>query len=184
MPFGDALAEQNGMAGAVMERVLIDRLGLAIGDVFKLGTQEFRLTAALTNEPDSAGGGFALGPRVIVLKQALAASGLLEAGTLFSSKYRLKLAEDADLDALSAKAEDSLAQSGLRWRDARNGAPGIAQFVERLGAFLVLVGLSGLAVGGVGVSAAVNSYLKSKTSVIATLRTLGAERAVIFQTYF
>jgi len=60
----------------------------------------------------------------------------------------------------------------------------VAQFVERLGAFLILVGLSGLAVGGIGVSAAVRAYLASKTSVIATLRTLGATRATIFQTYF
>lgn len=184
LSIADALAEQSVLPGAVMERILIDRLGIEIGDVFKLGTQEFRLTATLTNEPDSAGGGFGLGPRVIVLKDALEASGLLEAGTLFSSRYRLKLPEVADLDALNAKADANFAQSGLRWRDARNGAPGVAQFVERLGAFLVLVGLSGLAVGGVGVSAAVNSYLKGKTSVIATLRTLGAERAVIFQTYF
>lgn len=184
MPISDALAEQSVLPGAVMERVLIDRLGLATGDVFKLGTQEFRLTAALTHEPDSAGGGFGLGPRIIVRKDALEASGLLGEGTLFSSKYRLELDEGADLDGLSAKASAEFAQSGLRWRDARNGAPGVAQFVDRLGAFLVLVGLSGLAVGGVGVSAAVGSYLKGKTSVIATLRTLGAERAVIFQTYF
>ena len=72
----------------------------------------------------------------------------------------------------------------MRWRDARNGAPGVATFVDRLGAFLVLVGLSGLAVGGVGVSAAVRAYLARKTSVIATLRTLGATRRVIFLTYF
>ena len=184
MPIADALAEQSVLPGAVMERVLVDRLGLEINDIFKLGTQEFRLTAVLTEEPDNAGGGFALGPRIIVRREALAMSGLLDAGTLFSSKYRLKLRDGADLDGLSAKAETEFSQSGLRWRDARNGAPGVAQFVDRLGAFLVLIGLSGLAVGGVGVSAAVNSYLKGKTSVIATLRTLGAERAVIFQTYF
>ncbi len=184
LPIAVALAEQSVLPGAVMEQILADRLGLEISDIFKLGTQEFRLTAILTREPDGAGGGFGLGPRVIVLKDALEASGLLEAGTLFSSKYRLDLPEGSDLDAISKAANDAFANSGLRWRDARNGAPGVAQFVERLGAFLILVGLSGLAVGGVGVSAAVNSYLKSKTSVIATLYTLGAERAVIFQTYF
>lgn len=184
MPIADALAEQSVLPGAVMEQVLIDRLGLQISDIFKLGTQEFRLTAALLSEPDSSGGGFGLGPRIIVRRAALEASGLLEAGTLFSSKYRLALPAGADLDALSAEANAAFAQSGLRWRDARNGAPGVAQFVDRLGAFLILVGLSGLAVGGVGVSAAVSSYLKGKTAVIATLRTLGAERGVIFQTYF
>jgi putative ABC transport system permease protein len=184
LPIALAIGKQSVLPGAVMERVLMDRLGLEIGGVFKLGTQEFRLTAVLVDEPDGAGGGFGLGPRIIVLRDALKGSGLLEAGTLFSSKYRLKLPENSNLDALSKEADEAFAQSGLRWRDARNGAPGVAQFVDRLGAFLVLVGLSGLAVGGVGVSAAVSSYLKGKTSVIATLRTLGAERAVIFQTYF
>ena len=94
------------------------------------------------------------------------------------------LPEGADLDALEAEAESRFRDSGIRWRDMRNGAPGTAQFVDRLGAFLILVGLSGLAVGGIGVSSAVRAYLARKTSVIATLRTLGADRATIFQTYF
>ncbi len=60
----------------------------------------------------------------------------------------------------------------------------MAQFVDRLGAFLILVGLSGLAVGGVGVSAAVRAYLASKTRTIATLRTLGADRRDHFSNLF
>ncbi|MEM9901700.1 MAG: FtsX-like permease family protein, partial [Pseudomonadota bacterium] len=52
------------------------------------------------------------------------------------------------------------------------------------GAFLVLVGLAGLAVGGVGVSSAVRAYLDGKTEVIATLKTLGAESRTIFTAYF
>ncbi|MEO0938351.1 MAG: FtsX-like permease family protein [Pseudomonadota bacterium] len=184
IPLDVALSTTNGLPGGVMEQVLIDRLGLSIGDTFRLGTQDFRLTAALVREPDSAAGGFGLGPRTIVLTTALENASLLAPGTLYNSKYRLLLPDATDLSALENEAEDRFAQSGMRWTDARNGAPGVAQFVDRLGAFLVLVGLSGLAVGGVGVSAAVRSYLSSKTSVIATLRTLGAERSVIFQTYF
>jgi putative ABC transport system permease protein len=56
--------------------------------------------------------------------------------------------------------------------------------VDRVGSFLVLVGLAGLAVGGVGVSAAVRAYLEGKTEVIATLKTLGAEGRTIFLVYF
>jgi len=184
MPLEAALAGQDGVPGAVMERVLIDRLGLAPGDRFKLGLQEFVLTAALAQVPDGAADGFSLGPRTIVATPALDASGLLAPGTLYSTKYRLDLPEGADLPALETAAKARFEASGLRWRDARNGAPGVAEFVRRLGAFLVLVGLSGLAVGGVGVSAAVRAYLADKTQVIATLRTLGADRATIFQTYF
>lgn len=184
MNLPDALAGADSLPGAVMERALIDRLGLSVGDTFRLGTQEFVLMATLVREPDSAAGGFGLGPRTIVLRSALENAQLLAPGTLFNSKYRLDLPDGTDLAGLEALARDQFDATGMRWTDARNGAPGVAEFVDRLGAFLVLVGLSGLAVGGVGVSAAVRAYLAGKTSVIATLRTLGAERRVIFQTYF
>jgi putative ABC transport system permease protein len=184
MPLPDALATIDGKSGAVMERALIDRLGLNIGDTFALGTNQYTLRAEITREPDNAAGGFNLGPRTLVLRDSLEGSGLLASGSLFNSKYRLLLPEGTPIDALEREAKEQFEGSGLRWRDARNGAPGVAQFVERLSAFLILVGLSGLAVGGVGVSAAVRSYLSRKTEVIATLRALGADRATIFQTYF
>ncbi|MFP4326688.1 MAG: ABC transporter permease, partial [Paracoccaceae bacterium] len=184
MSLDAALAGRDGTPGAVMEQALADRLGLSRGDGFRLGSQDFVLSAILTDEPDAAGDGFGLGPRTLVRSEDLADSGLLAPGTLFSTKYRMALPDTADVDALRTMALARFESQGLRWRDARNGAPGIAEFVDRLGAFLVLVGLSGLAVGGIGVSAAVRAYLASKTGVIATLRTLGADRATIFQTYF
>ncbi|MCA0962827.1 ABC transporter permease [Salipiger bermudensis] len=183
MPLAKAL-DGAEHPGAVMAPVLADRLGLAPGDSFRLGTQDFTLSATIVKEPDDAGDGFGLGPRTLVRTADLEGSGLLAPGSLFETEYRMRLPEGADLDALKAQAVERFRDTGIRWRDARNGAPGVARFVDRLGSFLVLVGLSGLAVGGIGVSAAVRSYLARKTPVIATLRTLGASRAVIFQTYF
>lgn len=183
MPLPDAFAGNGTLPGAVMERVLADRLGLAPGDTFRLGTQDFTLSAVLVSYPDNASGGFGLGPRTLLLTQDLANSGLITEGTLFSTLYRLDLPEGADLDALEQQAEAQFRDSGMRWRDSRRGAGGTEEFVDRLGDFLVLVGLSGLAVGGVGVSAAVRAYLAGKTATIATLKTLGATRATIFQTY-
>ncbi|WP_333714952.1 ABC transporter permease [Yoonia sp.] len=180
IPLEAALADFGG----VMEPVLADRLGLVAGDTFRLGEQDFTLRAILERYPDNSAGGFGLGPRTIVLTDDLANSGLIEEGTLFSTQYRLDLPGGADLEALETSAEDQFRNSGLRWRDSRRGAGGAAQFVDRIGAFLILVGLSGLAVGGVGVSAAVRAYLAGKTGVIATLKTLGATRATIFHTYF
>jgi putative ABC transport system permease protein len=184
MTMMQAMAGQGGVPGAVMDRVLIDRLGLSPGKQFRLGTQTFVLMAALTHEPDGAADGFGLGPRTIVASDALKESGLLAPGSVYSTKYRLDLPEGADLAELANEAVRRFRDTGVRWTDARNGAPGVASFVERLSAFLILVGLSGLIVGGVGVSAAVRAYLAEKTTVIATLRTLGADRATIFQTYF
>jgi putative ABC transport system permease protein len=121
--------------------------------------------AALTKEPDGGASGFTLGPRTIVATSSLENSGLITPGSLSSTKYRMTLPVESDLDALKVTAETALPDSGFRWRDSRNGAPNIARFVERLGAFLVLVGLA-------------------VSRVIATLRTLGADRSTIFQTYF
>lgn len=175
-----ALADHGG----VMERVLADRLGLTAGDLFQLGEQAFTLRAILERYPDNSSAGFGLGPRTIVRTADLDGSGLLSEGTLFSTYYRLDLPPAPNLDALKSEAETRYRDTGLNWRDSRQGAGGTARFVERIGAFLILMGLSGLAVGGVGVSAAVRSYLAGKTSVIATLKTLGATRRTIFLTYF
>ena len=183
-PLAAALGDQGGLPGAVMDRVLVDRLGLQPGDVFRLGVQDFRLSAVLAREPDSAAGGFSLGPRTIVTTAALAGSQLLQPGTLYETKYRLLLAPDVAIAALKDAAEAHFKDKGMRWQDRRSGAPGVERFVDRIGSFLVIVGLAGLAVGGVGVSAAVRAYLDGKTGVIAVLKTQGAEGRTIFQVYF
>ena len=184
MPLADALAGQDGLPGAVMQPLLADRLGLKAGDTFRLGTQDFRLMARLIEEPDGIASGFALGPRTIVATPSLESSGLLVPGTLFSTKYRLLFPPGTDLTAMQQAAEKQFDGTGMRWLDARNGAPSVTRFVTRLSAFLVLVGLSGLAVGGVGISAALRAFLSGKTQTIATLRTLGADQNTIFLTYF
>lgn len=183
IPVAEALAPQDGVPGAIMDPVLIDRLDLAVGDSFRLGTQEFRLTAALIREPDNASTGITLGPRTVVRSEDLAGSGLLAQGSMYETRYRLLLPPGADLAALKRDAETTFRDKGMRWTDSRNAAPGIETFVDRIGSFLVLVGLAGLAVGGVGISAAIRSYLDGKTETIATLKTLGAEGGLIFRSY-
>ncbi|WP_090061735.1 ABC transporter permease [Celeribacter neptunius] len=183
MPLATALAGQDGLPGVVLAPILMERLGLTPGDAVRIGDVPFVVMAALTHEPDGAGAGFTLGPRSLVALDALKDTTLLAPGTLFESAYRLKLPPGSDLDQLKNTAQSELAAGAFRWRDARNGAPGVSRFVDQLSSFLVLVGLAGLAVGGVGVSSAVRSYLDRKIAVIATLKTLGAERRVIFISY-
>ena len=179
----DALAVVDGVPGGVMEKILADRLGLPVGGRFMLGTQEFRLGAVLLRESDSAAGGFSLGPRVIVRRDALAASGLLEPGTMFETDYRMVFAPGVDLDAMKADAQAAFRDTGMRWQDKRAASPGVQRFVDRIGSFLILVGLAGLAVGGVGVASAVRAYLEGKVATIATFKVLGAEGGLIFRIY-
>ncbi|SEC79003.1 ABC transporter permease [Rhodobacter sp. 24-YEA-8] len=183
IPLDQALEGQNGLPGAVLDPLLIERLGLAIGGTFSLGTQSFVVMAALIDEPDTGADSFSLGPRSIVATPALATSGLLAPGTLYETKYRLALAPGTDLETLEKAAKQAFQESGMRWTDSRRPAPGIERFIDRMGSFLVLVGLAGLAVGGVGISAAVRAWLQGKEKTIATLKTIGASSGLIFSTY-
>ncbi|PRY92706.1 putative ABC transport system permease protein [Hasllibacter halocynthiae] len=178
IPLEEALAGDR----VVLAPELAARLDVGPGDPVALGSKEYEVSAILVSEPDAAVD-FGLGPRTVIRRDALAGAGLMTEGTLFDSAYRIDLPPGADPDALRAGFEARFGGSGARWQDARDGAPGVAEFVRTLEDFLILVGLAGLAVGGVGVSAAVRAYLARKTGVIATLRTLGATRGTVFLAY-
>ena len=182
MDLPEALAGQNDLPGAVVAPALMRRLQLNLGDIMQLGEQEFVVMATLEKEPDNFGN-FALGPRSIVSAQDLEGSGLLSQGTIFSSKYRLILPNGADFDKVKAVFETDWATAGGKWKDARNASPGAARAIDRLSTFLVLIGLSGLVVGGIGVSAAVRAFVAKKTGHIAVLKTLGATPRQIFWIY-
>ena len=179
----DALALRDGVYGLVAEAVLAERLGLMPGERVRLGAGEFEFRAVLEREPDSASSRFALGPRVIVLTEGLREAGLLGPGTLYSSLYRLLVDGPPDFAPMKAGFTEAFPDGGARWRDRNQPAPGIERFVNRMGSFLVLTGLAALAVGGVGIGAAVRGYLDRKTRTIAVLRVMGATAGEVFAAY-
>ncbi len=180
----DALASgADGLPGAVADPILLQRLALQPGDRLRVGTQDFVLRAALQREPDRGSAGLTLGPKLLVSRAALEETGLVTEGSLLFYFYRLKLPPGSDTAAFVTEMKAAFPEAGWRVLDWRNGNPGLRQFVDRIGLFLVLVGLTALLVGGVGVANAVKSYLDGKTVTIAILKCLGAPGQVIFQTY-
>ncbi|MEZ5685720.1 MAG: FtsX-like permease family protein [Paracoccaceae bacterium] len=178
VPMG-ALGSEGGLPGIFLDQILADRLGLAPGDTVQLAGQPFAYRAAITREPDSTGAGIGLGPRSIVALSAIEATPILAPGSLYETEYRVILPEGTDLDAAKTAAEARFEGAGMRWSDSRRAAPGADRFVDRLGSFLVLVGLAGLAVGGVGISATVSAWIERKAETVATLRALGAAGGTI-----
>ncbi len=179
----EALAVVEGVPGLVTERVVVERLGLSPGDTVRLGGGEFAFRGVLTEEPDRASGGFAMGPRVLTSIEGLRTAGLLQPGVLFNAEYRVRLAPEINLRATRSAFRETFPEAGARWRDRDAAAPGISRFVAQLGAFLTIVGIASLAVGGVGIGAAVRGYLNRKVPVIAALRTLGATAGTVFAAY-
>lgn len=178
---GGALQQRLQARGAVVDESLADRLGLKTGDRLQIGRGDFIIRGLIANEPDRAGEGFALGPSVLIALDQLPATNLIQPGSLVRYHYRLKLPADADVAARRADIDRAFPKAGWRIQDRSNGAPGLRRFVDQLGQFLTLVGLTALMVSGLGVANAVNAHLEKKTGAIATLKSLGASSALIFR---
>lgn len=179
-----ALACRGNLCGAVAEQTLLDRLHLAPGGTVRIGSENFRISAVLAGEPDRISGGFSLGPHVLISQAALARTGLVTLGSLIEYHYRVALAQGAAIAPFKREARAAFPDAGWEIRDRDDAAPGLRRFVEQVTMLLTLVGLTALAVGGVGAGQSVGAFLDKKREEIATLKALGAEGGLVFAVYF
>jgi putative ABC transport system permease protein len=162
---------------------LAERLQVKPGDALRYGGASFTIAAIIADEPDRIGEGFTLGPVAIVSMAGLQRTGLIQPGSLYTAKYRVKLPPGTDAKALHDRLEKDYATQGWTFKDRERAAPGASRFFERMGQFLSLIGLAALVIAGIGVSNGVSSYLALKRGGIATLKVLGATSADIARIY-
>lgn len=160
-----------------------DRLGVRVGDKLLVGNATLVIGGVIGDEPDRLGEGFALGPAIIISREALDATALVQPGSLVRWKYRLRLPEQADPLALGENIKQQFPTAALEIRTRDKAAPGLDRFVDRMGQFLILVALAALAIAGIGIGNGVTSYLEQRRSSIATLKILGATSADIARIY-
>ncbi len=184
MELSEALAPRNGLAGAVVEKTLMSRIGVAIGDTVQVGDTRIEIRATIAREPDRVAGAFTLGPRLMVTNETFDATGLVRIGSMLRHKYRVRLQPEETVRPWVDKLSAAFPDAAWRVFDLDDAQPSVKRFVNRLGIFLTLVGLTALVIGGVGIANAVANYLASRTEAIATLKCLGASSDIIFRTYF
>jgi putative ABC transport system permease protein len=177
----DALATRDGLPGAAVEPALLDRLGLKIGDRFEAGPLTLIVRATMIRQPDSVARGFVLGPRVLVRRELLDPTGLLAPGLPSAQSARIALPRDQD--PLAAGKALKKRFSDLYVRDRSDAAPGARKLIDQLEYFLGFIGLASLVAGGLGVAGAVSAYLATREPSIAVLKALGADGALIRNTY-
>lgn len=162
---------------------LVDRLDLKIGDRVRFGDASLTVAGIIGDEPDRLGEGFTLGPVALVSLPTIEDTRLIQPGSLYQSKYRIRLPSGADPAATVKRIEKQFPEAGFDVQDRSNGAPGTRRFIERMGQFLTLVGLAALVIAGIGVGNGVGSYLEGKRGSIATLKVTGADSGMIFRLY-
>ncbi len=166
--------------GLLAEQVILDRLGLHTGDMVRLGTASFRVTGVLTREPDRVATASILGPRVLISADALGATGLISPGSMVRYSLRLTVPAQTSVPQLIRDVRAAFPDQGWRVRDPSDAAPGVSRFIDQIALFLLLVGLTSLLVGGIGVANGVRAWLNARARTIATLRCLGASSRLVF----
>ncbi|MCF8472342.1 MAG: ABC transporter permease [Sphingomonadaceae bacterium] len=164
-------------------QTLSERLDIETGGIVRFGEATFKVAGIIAEEPDRLGEGFTLGPVAIINMTSLPDTGLIQPGSMYEAKYRIKLAPNEDAAAVAKTLEAQFPSAGWDITDRSNGAPGTRRFIERMGQFLTLVGLAALVIAGIGVGNGVSSYLASKRASIATLKVTGADSGTIFRIY-
>jgi putative ABC transport system permease protein len=161
--------------GAVVQRELLDRLGLAVGDRLAIGAVTLTVRGVVETEPDRAASLVRLGPRVFLSPAALARAGLVTFGSRVRYRALVRLPESLAAGATRAALARDIADPGVRVAAYDEAQPGLRRFFTQLTTYLGLVGLASLLVGGIGVAAAVSAYVARQVPTIAALKALGAE---------
>lgn len=179
----EALQEKNGLFGAVVDKNLLTKLNLKIGDFINIGEAQFRLTGTIKKEPDKVANILSFGPRVMIASLGLYKTKLIQPGSQIRYRYRVSLSDAAEIKNWQKQLNETFPAAGWRIRTSNDGAGGLKRFIDRMTLFLTFVGLTTLIVGGVGISNAVSNFLNSKNKIIAIYKFLGAPSDLIFWIY-
>jgi len=174
--------------GAVVEPILLERLGLAVGEEFQLGSAPIKISGVIEKEPDGLLDRLTYGPRILVSTALLEQTGLLKPGALIRWRYAMALRDDGKenaeaLSAARAELKRQLSTGGFTIVDRTDPSPQVRRTLERLRQFLTLIGLTALIVGGVGIANAVSNYIDRRRRTIATMKSLGASGRTIFSVF-
>jgi putative ABC transport system permease protein len=181
-PPGDVRGALAGR-GLVGEPVILERLAVKPGDSLRLGQAQFVLSGSVAAEPDGAATPGLLGPGAVIGLDDLAATGLVQPGSLTRHELRAAFAPGTNVAAVEAALRTEFGGQGWRIRDSHEAAPGVVRFIDQTSRFMTLVGLTALLVGGIGVATGVRAWLEARARGIAVLRCLGASSRLVFATY-
>ena len=174
-PLADALAQRDGLWGLAVDGVLARRLGLAPGSAVQLGDLTLQVRAVIARQPDRSLRADWNGAPVLLAESALQATGLVQPASRVQYHYRVRTATPP-----AAWRDNFIAafpQSTAEVRSFQQRSERVAEVLEQVGSAFMLIGLSALFIGGLGVFNSVQAYLQGKLATLATLRALGLRDA-------
>jgi putative ABC transport system permease protein len=174
-PLTEALAQQGGLWGLAVDGVLAQRMGLAPGSTVQLGELTLQVRAVVLRQPDRSLRAEWNGAPVLLAEGALQATGLVQPQSRVQHHYRVRTATPPT--AWRDNFVAAFPQSNAQVRSFAQRSERVTEVLQQVGSALMLIGLSALFIGGLGVFNSVQAYLQGKLATLATLRALGLRDA-------
>jgi putative ABC transport system permease protein len=178
LPLRQLLTPQTVLVG---EDLLI-RLRAKVGDALKVGNAAFRIAGAIQREPDRMNSAMGIGPRVLITRQGLEASGLLQPGSRAGERFLMRIDPGAiTVTQLRARVEKILPEAQVT--DFREANPALTQGLDRATSMLSLICLVAMVLGAIGVAMSMRAHLEQRMDILATMKSIGARSSDILKIY-
>jgi putative ABC transport system permease protein len=168
--------------GALVRPELLAQFGLKPGDRIQIGTETFEIRGVITGEPGRRLGAFTLGPRVIIDRADLDATGLLRFGSRASYQQLLRVPERI-APQVAAELGEAFGNEFVNVRWYRRTEDQMGENLTRAENYLSLVGLVVLILGGIGVSSVTRVFVQQKVRSIAILKCVGSSSTQMLAVY-
>ena len=168
---------------AIVDEAIPIQLGVGAGDTLQVGSSSFVILGTVRGLPTDIGFQSAIGPRVFVARSDLAASGLLEFGSVARHHIYLRMPAGEDPEDVEDRHWRFFRNQAVTSVTAQDQARRLTRGMRVLAWFLRVVGLTALLLGGIGAASAIHVYVKEKTASVAVLRCIGARERSVFNAY-
>ena len=177
-PFREVL---NANSVVVSDDLLL-RLNVKTGDTLRIGGQDFTIAGVVTSEPDRMTGTLNVGPRVMITREGLDRTGLIETGSRASERFLFRLPPTGpSVSEVRRILKRALPEATLA--DYTETHPIITRGLDRATTFLSLIGLIALVIGALGVASAMHGHLQQRLDSIAVMKCVGARSRQVIRIY-
>ena len=174
----DAAARMLAGDGALVDSTLLIFFDAKVGDRLKIGELEVPVAGELRGVPGTFEFRALVAPRIYLSASLLAKTQLLQKGSAVKYQEYLKLPRTDDpvkrAESIQTQLRESLAADQPQIETAADRQTRLSNSNRSVARFLYLLTCVSLILCGLGVASSVQTFLRTKSGSIATLRCLGA----------
>ncbi len=161
-------------ANALVDENVLLQFNAKVGDVVKLGNQEFRILGSLRKIPGETLAFSLISPRIYIPLAYLERTQLIQPGSVVRYRVFFKFATGTQVERMVKAIAPQLQRLQLDADTVSKRTASIAANMENLSRFLRLAVFVAVLLAGVGVASVTYVYAKDKAQAAALLRCIGA----------